>query len=361
MNRSAVGARVAEAARLIGAVAAKDIVDALRNRIVLSILVGVVVMGLSSVAMPLIGAADRTPTAYVFDPGRSAPVRALTQETGFRLRLARSEADMLTTVSRVTQPVLGLALPADLAASPTARGYAAFWLPQERVAALTATFEAALSEAAGRPVRIELAAERLYPSLEGGGSAFMSALGTTIVILTIGLALVPYLLVDEKEARTLDALLVAPIRYGHILAGKALAGLSYCLTATLVMALISARYVVHGPLLGLAALLGGLMAVGLGLLVGALVENPPAIGLPMTALLLTLLTPAVLLEFGKGGTALGLRAALPWIPAASLTRLLHLAQVGEASAADVLPCVVGLATLAAAAFALALLRVRRER
>ncbi|MCP4296638.1 MAG: hypothetical protein GY786_13620 [Proteobacteria bacterium] len=50
----------------------------------------------------------------------------------------------------------------------------------------------------------------------------MIAFGMVLGVMTVGLILTPYLIVDEKESHTLEALLISPARTSHVLIGKSL-------------------------------------------------------------------------------------------------------------------------------------------
>ena len=122
----------------------------------------------------------------------------------------------------------------------------------------------------------------------------MIAFGLVIGVMTVGLILTPYLIVDEKEAHTLDALLISPARTTHLLIGKSLVGLFYSLIASSLVLLLSWRWVMHWEIVLLAIVLGGLSAVSVGLLVGLLVDNPTNVNMFVSVLLAVFLLPMYL-------------------------------------------------------------------
>ena len=59
------------------------------------------------------------------------------------------------------------------------------------------------------------------------------------MILMMGIFLVPSLLFEEKETKTMQALLVSPASIGQVVVGKALAGAFYILVTAVMMFAIS--------------------------------------------------------------------------------------------------------------------------
>ena len=97
-------------------------------------------------------------------------------------------------------------------------------------------------------------------------------------VFSTALLLIPHLMLEEKQTKTLDALLTSPASPGQVVLGKALAGFFYILViGGLALALFS-LYIVHWGL-ALAAFLGyALLAIGLGLAVGSFIKSAETIG-----------------------------------------------------------------------------------
>ncbi len=351
--------RFAEHWRIIRAIAGKDILDAIRNRTTLSIILGVGVMMLSGLVLPLLLASRGGPGAIVYDPQKSAWAR------GLGLRPMASEDEMKATIATSLQPMLGVVIPPELGQpqeagqSITLDGYVPHWASRSQVAQLVSYFEAEIGRASGQAVRIDVQGHRVYPSASPQGQPFLLAMNMTMQILIVGLSLVPLLLVEEKETRTFDALLVSPARLGHVVSGKALAGLFYCLCGVVVVFAFSARWFVHWDLALLAAFLASAFAVGMGLLLGALCENPATLSLWMLVVVAALLAPVLAVGLSHVSLPAWLRTLAPWTPAAAMTRLIGLATAGAPPAGDVARNVLILAAEALALYALVAWRVRR--
>ena len=67
----------------------------------------------------------------------------------------------------------------------------------------------------------------------------MISLSLAVVIITIGIILVPFLMIEEKENHTIEALMVSPAIYSQIVIGKAIAGTFYCLVAAAIVLLVN--------------------------------------------------------------------------------------------------------------------------
>lgn len=88
-----------------------------------------------------------------------------------------------------------------------------------------------------------------------------------------GVMLVPTLIVEERERKTLDALLLSPVSYFDIVAAKALVGALYSFVSSgLIISIQGAFYSVSFPMIVLI-LLGGFSLSLLGVLIGDLSEN----------------------------------------------------------------------------------------
>jgi ABC-type transport system involved in multi-copper enzyme maturation permease subunit len=355
-----------ESIRITLAVAAKDITDAVKNRTTLSIMLGVGFMMLVSMALPLLLGQSRTPAAVVYDPGISTLIRGMTTRSEFRLRLVDSQEELEATVAGSPQLMLGIVIPASFQQAEGSGGeiemdgYFAHWANSDKVAELVAFFEDEFSRASGQTVHIAVAGHAVYPSSELGLQPSLLAMNLTMLLLVVGLALVPYLLIEEKETRTFEALLVSPARFGQVVAGKALAGVFYCLCAAVVIFLFSTRWIVHWELVALAFLLGAAFAVAAGLLMGIVSENPTTVNLWVGLLVMLLLVPMLLAELASAGLPVVVQGILPWVPSVAMAKLTRFSMMVAVPAGDVWSNAGVLAAESLVFYALVMWRVRRS-
>ncbi len=159
------------------------------------------------------------------------------------------------------------------------KGYFVHWMRPTEADEMRAFFEDKLTELVGQSVRIHTDGNAAYPQPASGGHPFMVAMNLVLAIVTICGAVVPYLMIEEKETHTVDALLVSPASIGQVVTGKALAGAFFGLTAAGVALAFNPRLVVHWEVAALTALCGTAFAVSLGLLLGSLFDNPQTMNL----------------------------------------------------------------------------------
>ncbi len=169
----------------------------------------------------------------------------------------------------------------------------------------------------------------LYPAVDTGGQLSMTSLMIVIVILTIGMALVPLLFIEEKEAHTFEALLVSPASLGQVVAGKAVAGGFYCLIAAVVALLLNRYLFVHWGVALLAVLLGAAFAVALGLVVGYLSDTPATTGMWGGLLLVILMALTGLQAFKGEDWPRFIQALLDWQPGSAMIEMFRISMAGE--------------------------------
>lgn len=178
-------------------------------------------------------------------------------------------------------------------------------------------------------VQINIFEQKLYPPADFRGQTIMFVLLVTIVLLTIGFALVPLLLVEERLAHTLEVLLVSPARIYEVVGGKAVAGGFYCLLAVLVVFYLNRFLVVNWGVALLAVLLGGAFAVAVGLLVGILSYNPTTVGLRGSMSLLGLFGLTMLTTLSNISWPPVVQTLLEYLPTVALAELLVFSMAAE--------------------------------
>ncbi len=249
--------------------------------------------------------------------------------------------EMEETVGGSPELVLGLVLPEDFDRRAGSGdvialdAYVVHWADPEKVGQRVAFFQEQLSASTWGEVQINVAGQRLYPPAELQGQTFMFALTFTIVLLSIGMALVPLLLVEERQAHTFEVLMISPAGISEVVGGKALAGAFYCLLAALVVFLFNGYLIIHWGVALLSIILGAAFAVGVGLLVGILFDSPASIGLWGGLTLAGLIGLAIINLFPDLGLPPVVRTLLDLMPTSALTGLLGYSLAGEIPLAQV--------------------------
>ena len=331
--------------RIVWAIAAKDIADAVKNKTILSIVIGMAMLMLSTQAFPFLMRLSAQPRLIIYDEGGgldgdSELLIKLRENGRYRLIEVDSVAEMEDALVSMNDEVLGLVVPTDMDAvlgskgEPELEGYVV-WSHRSAADKLGSDLEASLQELLGQPVRVNVAGHVVYPPPEGGTSVGMVAIVLVLILTITGGFLVPYLMLEEKQTHTLEALLVSPASVRHIVAGKALAGLAYCLVAAAVVLAFHWSTVVHWGLVLGATLCGAVLTVGLGLLLGSLFESAQQMGLLLGVPALVLLLPVVL---AAAGASLPdpLAMLLPWTPTVALGKAYLVSFAGTARLAGAL-------------------------
>jgi ABC-type transport system involved in multi-copper enzyme maturation permease subunit len=324
---------------IIWAIAAKDIQEALRNKLFLSIIVGVGLMVATHAFLPKLFARNEVPTAVVYDQGRSTILRGLTGRKDFTFHLVDSRQEMELAISEAPSVRLGLVAPAEFdqragdGAPIELDGYRVHWADPQKIDQWADFFANQLGQVSWGTVRINLGGHVLYPPVESGGQPLMTSVLLVVIIATIGAALVPLLMVEEKETRTLDALLASPASFTQVVSGKLLAGVFYCLAAAVVLFFFYWHLFVSLSAALLAVALSTAFAVALGLLVGVVSDNPTTVGMWGGLLLLGLIILTFLELWSRASWPQVIQTLLAWSPGALMVNLYRFSMAAEVSPA----------------------------
>lgn len=338
MNRSQE--RFKRSVRITWAIAAKDIVDAIKNKTTISVIVGVAAVMLSSQAMPLLAKVSSIHTVATFDAGESQLIGQLKRNREIRLIRAASQQEMENILAESGGVALGLSLPADFDQTLGAgqalelQGYYMHWVSRSDAISEQTFFEEQLSQLIGKPALITIAGNAIYPRSDSSGQPYMVSFSLVIAIITISGFLVPYLMIEEKQTKTMEALLVSPAHISQVVAGKAIAGTVYGLAAAAVVFAFNRALVVHWPLAITGAVCGTLFAVAVGLLLGTVFDNPQNLTV-VAGLVMTLLLVPVFLTLVASKLPEWLTNIMPWMPSAALAQVFRISFAGTVAKGEV--------------------------
>lgn len=312
--------------RVIGAIAAKDIGEAWRNRTLLGVALGLLATLFLAQALPfLLGLSGRQPVLLVAGP-ESALVEALASHDSLRVSRVNAAETAVSALVQQGGGALGIILPPEaeaelVAGRPvTLEAITPYATTEDQLAQATASFQAAVAELTGGGT-VELTIRTVYPSTDSTGRPAMAVLSALLVLLLVGLLMIPNLMIEEKEDRTLEVLLVSPATPFDVAVGKALAGLAYGVIAMLVVGLFFHSSVVHWGVALLGCALAVLFGISLGLLLGLLFDNSSSLNLWTSGILLALILPV----FMRLMPRLAAQVDSPmwqWIPSLAMARIL---------------------------------------
>jgi ABC-type transport system involved in multi-copper enzyme maturation permease subunit len=341
----------------------KDILDALKNKSSRSniiIMVGMVIFfSYFSILRPF----DKNVSVVLYDEGNTSLVLE-SANLGIGTKYSFREASSLPEMERMmAYQNLGLVLPADFdqtltsGGTPILSGYI-FWVNRVKVAELETKYSQAFTEILGQPVQVVIGQNIIIPQADADGDHTSITYLMVYFVFTTALLLIPTLMLEEKQTKTLDALLTSPASSGQIVLGKALAGF-FCvlIVGGLGMALFSG-YIVNW-IMALAAFLGyALLAVGLGLVVGSFIKSTKQLGLWMAVLLLCLAIPP--LFYMESNLKAGIRMILTWFPSSALASLFRFSLTAGVTRAQLWPNLAIAVASIAAVFGLVIWKVRRS-
>jgi ABC-type transport system involved in multi-copper enzyme maturation permease subunit len=260
--------------RIILAITSKDILDAIKNKTILSVLLSALFLFGFYMLFPIL---EQEAIIDLYDAGDSTWISALQDSSPIKVNTYDTLEAMQYRVSRRGEQELGLVLPtgfdqAVASGGPVKlQGYLLNWIDEKKTLQLISQAETQLAGVIGAPVTISV--ERLFMLPNTTGTALSRAVGTLLLIFFCGLLLVPNLMLEEKRTRTLDALLVSPASSGQITIGKALAGLFFCILAFGLASFFNSPMILQWGLAVLAGVGAALFCISLGLFLGTVVVN----------------------------------------------------------------------------------------
>jgi len=331
---------MAESLNIIVAIASKDIVDALKNRVVVSMIAMLSIILLVPKLLPYIFEQNQTvvPIYAIADSSWMADLR---NNASLSIQEVHSEQDLKLSLCNAIYPEIGLMVPADIdqvigAGEPVGLSGFVCWGKRYQVAELQPKLEDLLSQSLGVPVKINLEGNIFYPPTDGVLYLSLSTINAVLLILMIGIFMVPSLVIEEKETKTMQALLVSPASITQVVVGKALAGAFYILISGLLIFAITWIEVIHWDMAFLFVISSGIFSVAVGLVLGTLFNKQQDMAGWMTALVLILIGSALIKALGIELPAM-VENILPWVPSVALADIYRAAISETFSSTQVWP------------------------
>lgn len=305
-------------------IARKDIAEALKNkntRINIVVLLGMVVFFYwMSTPRPF----DKRVNVVVYDKGNtnlSLEDAKLEDGTEFIFYEASSIEDM---ERKMAYKELGLILPDDFdrtlgsGGEPTLEGYI-FWIHRSRVAELETGYSQKLGELLGQPLQVHIGENIVIPYWDVETNSLPFHMLYTV--LWISVAILPFLILEERKTKTIDALLVSPASSSQVILGKAMAGLFYIVLVGGLFFAFNWAYVTHWDLALLAFCTLALFGIGMALLLGGMTQSAQQLGLWTVFLMVFLIVPTVFVN--EPFLASWLKSVLVWLPTAAMANLVQ--------------------------------------
>jgi len=279
--------------RTILAIARKDAIDILLNRSMLTVLILPILFAVLFLFMGNLFSGHTT-NILVYNPGQSAIVRVVSGAFDpVHITEANAPADVTAAFgpngSRKDAAYdIGLIVPADFEHALQAGSHPQvdLYLNDNNVTAQNSTLIQTTiinysRQVASPQLPVALSTAIINPSstthLEDLISTFYGTI-TLMASLMVGFSLMPGLLIEEKEKKTLRMLMVTPASFTDVILGKLLVVLGYQLLLSLVALNIVNGFTGQIPLVLLYVLLGSCLSLAIGLLLGGAFQTSSAAG-----------------------------------------------------------------------------------
>ena len=302
----------------------KDILDALKNKSMRSNILLMVGMVVFFYYLSVLRPFDKDVRVVLYNEGATSlelDTISLGDGAEYSFREASSLPEMEQMMSHQN---LGLVVPADFdtasGVTPILKGHV-FWADRMKVVELEERYSQAFSEITGQPVQVEIDQNIIIPQANADGMQSTVAYLMIYFIFTTALLLIPYLMLEEKQTRTLDALLASPASPGGVVLGKALAGFFYILVIGGLALILFSQFIHNWPLTLTAFLCYALFAVGLGLAMGSFIKAMQQIRIWTLVLILFLVIPP--LFYMETNLKAGIRTILTLFPSSALASLMR--------------------------------------
>jgi ABC-2 type transport system permease protein len=343
------------------AIGSKDIVDALKNKntrtnIVLLVFI-VVFFYWSSTPRPF----DKKIDVAIYDEGNSSLTDLPTQlGDGYSFRFY--EASSLQEMERMMgYKQLGIVVPSDFertleaGGEPELSGYI-LWVHRTKASDLELKYSEKFSELLGQPVRVNIGENFVIPQPDVETSTVQFTI--LFAVFWMAVTVVPFLMMEERQTRTMDALLVSPASAGQVIMGKAIAGAFYVLLSGGLFFALNWAYVTHWGLALLAFLCTALFSIGVALALGVFIKSPQQVRLWMFPIVAVLLVPAFFAL--EPNLTANLKAIFSWLPTTALVKMFQFALSSHAPLSQLLKDLAIALGSTALVFAVVIWKVRRS-
>ncbi len=289
--------------RIILAIARKDLFDAIKNMYLLFAII--LPIGMSLLFRVLLGSvgSDGVLDIAVYDAGTSQLVQRLMDSKQFSMFVVASPEEVRQRTEK--DLMAGIVIPANLDADIAAgkRPDLVIYINSQRGGLRQTTFrqivEGSLRDMAGQtmPVRLSITEVSGIGASTFSLTSFYLLLFLIMSVTMVGVFIVPYILVEEKEKGTLKAILVSPASFIDVVIGKGLVGLFYALLVVVILMALNNGFVGNIPVTMLAVVFGSIFLVLVGLLMGAAFKTLSQFNSWSSIVMLALMLPGMFGDF----------------------------------------------------------------
>ncbi len=328
--------------RITWAITIKDLQEGLRNKYAIGVLLSTLFLMVAYRFLPVLLDDSEGLNVLAYDAGNSTLATTLENSTALNLYTYSSQEKMIHYLANGDVPELGLVIPADFdrtlagGGAPELTGYVMNWVSDTEARDMQLAAEGEIAALTGISIPIRMDAQRVYATPDAHGKGLLAAVGMVFILLMIGMMAPTHLMLEEKQNKTLDALLVSPASVWQVVLGKTLTGLTYAFLAMLVAWALNYALIVHWWLALLATLCGALFSTALGLVLGNTMRTRQQLSLWAWVIIVPLFMP-MLLSFLENLLPAWLIAFFRLIPTVALFNVFRASFAGTVAPADWAP------------------------
>jgi len=319
----------------------KDLRDAIRDaRVLVAILVPLGIGIFYSLVFDDDDLTTTTATVAYFGADQTTLPDALRDAVGEAVRINFDQEQSAEGVEEVVQSEdadIGFVVPAgfDAALEAGEQPSLQVFLPENPTLGaqyIAAAFEPAVRAMAGQEFPVAVNISTVEEPLEDqsvldrlGLRTYMVLVSIVFLIAMISMLVVPVILAEEAEKKTLDALVLVA-SYPDVIVGKALVGVAYIVIALTILLGFTQIEIEMMPKFVAAILITGVALIGIGLIMAGLFKSANQLNTWSGVFLLPVIAPSVLV----GAPADGIfNVILLALPTSQVMRLMTDATVGD--------------------------------
>lgn len=294
--------------RTILAVARKDAIDILLNKTTITILLMPILLALLFLMMSkLVG--SHTTNMLVYNPGQSPVVQVVSKAFDqVHITEASSPAEVTAAFgpngsSKESAYDVGLIVPTGFESALQAGSNPQMSLylngnnlNNQNSILIQAAITDYARQVASPQSPVTLATSMINPPPTANvGDLLGTYYGAVVLLMSfmVGTSLMPGLLIEEKEKKTLRMLMVTPASFADVILGKLLIALVYQLLLSIIVVAIEGGFTGQIPLILLYMLLGSCLSLALGLLLGGIFQTASTAGAVGGMLMFIYIIPAI--------------------------------------------------------------------
>ena len=317
--------KISDALYFAWTIALKDIRDSFKNKATRTNILVLIGLVFFFYWMSNLRPFDKRVDIVVFDQGTSSTQLDRTELVDGSELEFRTASSMDELEEKMAYQDLGIVLPEDFdqlrgsGSELTLSGYV-HWAKRSQVTELESQYSAMLSELLGVPVVVEIGENILLPPYEALGMASTAGFHIFFAIFWMALTVVPFLIIEERQTKTMDALLVSPASPGVVVFGKAIAGLILVIAIAGLSIALNGIYIINWGWAIVGFSVTALFAIGLALLLGALIRSPQQITLWMLPVALLFVVPGFFAD--EPNLTPAAKSVMDWLPGVAFNRIM---------------------------------------